>query len=592
MPNVRQSHFCQNPSSLIYFLQRSEKEEDHTMELELTEKQLSKFTKNDIIQLLLQSMENEKQLRKEVSELTRELKSTNQQMQLIIEKWNLAQANRFGRSTEKKLLADEAYDQLELAVVYAECFNEAEATTAGQPPFEPDMDTVEVGAHKRKKQKGKRENDLKDIPHEEIPCELTETELLEKLGPGYRRLKDEVYKRLEFVPASFTVKEYHVAVYVSRDGKTFVKGKRPKKDLFRSSIATPSLLAAILNYKYVNAMPIHRLAQDFRRNDLELAPQVMCSWVIKGCEVYLSLIYDELKKHLFKQPIIQIDETTLKVTNDGRSAGTPSYMWTYLTGEFDASGQKIVIYDYQKTRATDHPRKFLSDFHGTIVSDGYISYKILSEEKGITAAGCYAHARRRFANAIKAAKKDLTDEQLRNTVAGQALERLGVIYKLEGGWKEQPSEYRVKMRNSVLKPLVEEYFSWAKEQIAKKTVLPESETGEGLAYSVNQEIYLKAFLEDGDIPIDNSAAERAIRPFCVGRKNWNIIDTINGAQASAIAYSIAETAKANNLKPYEYFRYLLTELAERVDTKMDAQFTLEDLMPWSPTLPEECRRRI
>ena len=111
-------------------------------------------------------------------------------------------------------------------------------------------------------------------------------------------------------------------------------------------------------------------------------------------------------------------------------------------------------------------------------------------------------------------------------------------------------------------------------------------------YSVNQEIYLKAFLEDGDIPIDNSAAERAIRPFCVGRKNWNIIDTINGAQASAIAYSIAETAKANNLKPYEYFRYLLTELAERVDTKMDAQFTLEDLMPWSPTLPEECRRRI
>lgn len=158
------------------------------MELELTEKQLSKFTKNDIIQLLLQSMENEKQLRKEVSELTRELKSTNQQMQLIIEKWNLAQANRFGRSTEKKLLADEAYDQLELAVMYAECFNEAEATTAGQPPFEPDMDTVEVGAHKRKKQKGKREKDLKDIPHEEIPCELTETELLEKLGPGYRHL--------------------------------------------------------------------------------------------------------------------------------------------------------------------------------------------------------------------------------------------------------------------------------------------------------------------------------------------------------------------------------------------------------------------
>lgn len=562
------------------------------MELELTEKQLSKFTKNDLIRLLPQSMEDNKQNIQKIDELTKELQNTNQQLQLILEKWNLAQASRFGRSTEKKLLADEGYDQLELAVMYAECFNEAEAATAGQPPFEPDMDAVEVGAHKRKKQKGKRESDLKDIPHEEIHCELTEEELLDKLGTGYRRLKDEVYKRLEFVPASFCVKEYHVAVYVSRDGKTFAKGKRPKKDLFRNSIATPSLLAAILNYKYVNAMPIHRLSQDFRRNDLKLAPQVMCSWVIRGSEIYLSLIYDELKRHLLRQPIIQIDETTLKVTRDGRSAGTPSYMWTYLTGEFDTSGQKIVLYDYQKTRATDHPRKFLSDFYGTIVSDGYISYKTLSEEKGITAAGCYAHARRRFANAAKAAKKDLTSEQPRNTVAGQALERLGIIYKLEGGWKDKPSEYRLKMRQSILKPLVEEYFSWAKEQIAKKTVLPGSETGEGLAYSVNQEIYLKAFLEDGDIPIDNSAAERAIRPFCVGRKNWNIIDTINGAQASATAYSIAETAKANNLKPYGYFRYLLTELVERVDAKMNTQFTLDDLMPWSPTLPEECRKKI
>ena len=173
------------------------------MELELTEKQLSKFTKNDLIRLLPQSMEDNKQNIHKIDELTKELQSTNQQLQLILEKWNLAQASRFGRSTEKKLLADEGYDQLELAVMYAECFNEAEAATAGQPPFEPDMDAVEVGAHKRKKQKGKRESDLKDIPHEEIHCELTEEELLDKLGTGYRRLKDEVYKRLEFVPASF-----------------------------------------------------------------------------------------------------------------------------------------------------------------------------------------------------------------------------------------------------------------------------------------------------------------------------------------------------------------------------------------------------
>lgn len=177
----------------------------------------------------------------------------------------------------------------------------------------------------------------------------------------------------------------------------------------------------------------------------------MCRWVIQSSEVYLSLIYEAMKRHLLKQPVIQVDETTLKVTRDGRSTGTSSYMWVYLTGELDTSGKKIIIYDYQKTRATEHPRRFLSDFNGVIVSDGYISYKILSEEKGITAAGCYAHARRRFANAIKAAKKDLTEEQLRNSIAGQALERLGVIYKLEGGWKNSGSEHRQKMRRMVLK---------------------------------------------------------------------------------------------------------------------------------------------
>lgn len=145
-------------------------------------------------------------------------------------------------------------------------------------------------------------------------------------------------------------------------------------------------------------------------------------------------------------------------------------------------------------------------------------------------------------------------------------------------------------RQRILKPLVDEYFDWVKEQIKTCNVLPKSETGEGLSYSINQEKYLRAFLDNGDIPIDNSACERAIRPFCVGRKNWNVIDTVEGAQASAIVYSIAETAKANNLKPYQYFEYLLTELPERISRKKDSTFSLDDLMPWSPKLPMSCRK--
>ena len=561
------------------------------MALALSEEQLVKLNKKDILQLLLESMAQEKELRSQLAVLTDELKRTNQQMQVILEKWNLAQANRFGRSSEKMGYDTGTCQQLELAVMYAECFNEAEATVNDTPPDEPDMEEVTVTAHKRKKHAGKREEDLKDLPHAEpVISTLTEEELLEQLGPGYRQLKDEVYQRLEFHPSSFEVKEYHICVYVSADGKKFAKAKRPQADLFRNSIATPSLLAGILNYKYVNALPVHRLAQDFKRSEVNISPQVMCNWVIKSSEIYFSLVYDWMKDVLLKQPVVQADETTLKVNRDGRKAGSSSYMWVYITGEHDDSGKKIVLYDYCRTRSTEHLREFLSSYKGILVSDGYQSYHTFSKEQSLTSAGCWTHCRRRFVNAIKAAQKDLPEEALKNSIAYQALARISAIYKLDGSWKERTSEYRMEHRQRILKPLVDEYFDWVKEQIKTCNVLPKSETGEGLSYSINQEKYLRAFLDNRDIPIDNSACERAIRPFCVGRKNWNVIDTVEGAQASAIVYSIAETAKANNLKPYQYFEYLLTELPERISRKKDSTFSLDDLMPWSPKLPMSCRK--
>ena len=561
------------------------------MALALSEEQLVKLNKKDILQLLLESMAQEKELRSQLAVLTDELKRTNQQMQVILEKWNLAQANRFGRSSEKMGYDTGTCQQLELAVMYAEYFNEAEATVNETPPDEPDMEEVTVTAHKRKKHAGKREEDLKDLPHAEpVISTLTEEELLEQLGPGYRQLKDEVYQRLEFHPSSFEVKEYHICVYVSADGKKFAKAKRPQADLFRNSIATPSLLAGILNYKYVNALPVHRLAQDFKRSEVNISPQVMCNWVIKSSEIYFSLVYDWMKDVLLKQPVVQADETTLKVNRDGRKAGSSSYMWVYITGEHDDSGKKIVLYDYCRTRSTEHLREFLSSYKGILVSDGYQSYHTFSKEQSLTSAGCWTHCRRRFVNAIKAAQKDLPEEALKNSIAYQALARISAIYKLDGSWKERTSEYRMEHRQRILKPLVDEYFDWVKEQIKTCNVLPKSETGEGLSYSINQEKYLRAFLDNRDIPIDNSACERAIRPFCVGRKNWNVIDTVEGAQASAIVYSIAETAKANNLKPYQYFEYLLTELPERISRKKDSTFSLDDLMPWSPKLPMSCRK--
>ena len=194
------------------------------------------------------------------------------------------------------------------------------------------------------------------------------------------------------------------------------------------------------------------------------------------------------------------------------------------------------------------------------------------------------------ADAIKAADKSNPDAA-KQPVAYEALTRISSFYKLEGALKNLSSEKRLQERQRTIKPLVEEYFAWVKKQLEETEVPPKGKTAQGLQYSVNQEKYLKVFLTDGNVPIDNSANERSIRPFCIGKKNWLFHDTIRGAQASAAIYSVSETAKLNNLKPYYYFKHLLTELPKLCDGKGNINpAKLDHLMPWSEELPEEYRK--
>ncbi len=287
----------------------------------------------------------------------------------------------------------------------------------------------------------------------------------------------------------------------------------------------------------------------------------------------------------------QCDETPLEVIHDGRPAGSKSYMWVHLTGELSDIGP-IVVYEYQKTRHSDHPKEYYKDFKGILMTDGLEQYhKLAREQEGLINANCFAHARRHFANAIKAMGKG-NPEAVKSSVAYKALVRIGAIYDLEGTLKALSPEDRLKERQTSIKPLVEEYFAWVKEVIADGSVLPKSETAKGLQYSINQEEYLKVFLTDGEVPIDDSASERALRNFTIGRKNWMTINTIRGAQASAVIYSITETARANNLNVYYYIRHLLTELQQLVDENGNIeQSVLEPLMPWSKILPADCYRK-
>lgn len=512
-----------------------------------------------------------------------QLDTLNANIETLIEQIRIANQHRFGRHTETMESID---GQLSF-------FDEAESLYDESAP-EPDVDEVLPVKKKKAKTKGQRELDLKDFPEDIIPVHSVSTEKLDAFyGKGnWKRMPDETYKRLRHEPESWTVEVHTVEVYVGTDGDhqdEFMRGDRPK-DLLRNSIVTPSLLASILNVKYVNSSALHRVEQEFERNGVNISRQTMSNWIIKCSDRYFTPLWDRMKKELLKLPVTQSDETPTQVIHDGKHPGSKSYMWVHRSGEFFHENP-IVLYEYQTGRAHEFPLEFYRDYKGVLVTDSLSQYHLVEKKlDGLRNANCWAHARRDLADAVKAMEKKDTNA-VRRSVAYQALSRIGQIYKLDEALKDLPVEKRLQERQENIRPLVEEYFAWVKKQLAENTVPPKSRTADGLKYSVNQEKYLKVFLEDGDVPIDNSASERAIKTFCLGKKNWMFHNTVNGAQASAVIYSISETAKLNNLRPYYYFRHLLTELPKLCDEtgNIDSE-KLDALLPWSKELPEECRK--
>jgi len=513
-----------------------------------------------------------------VMSLQDQMTQMNENLEKLIEQVRIGNQLRFGRHSES---LDVINGQLSL-------FNEAEALSedsAGEPVIEEVLPAVP----RKKKQRGKRDEDLSGFEEEQILHSVPLEKLCEMYGEGnYKRMPDESYKRLRYEPASWTVEVHTVEVYVGTDGlhqDEFVRGDRPK-DLLRNSIVTPSLEAAIINGKYVNSIPLYRIEQEFQRNGVSISRQNMANWTILCAQRYFQPVYERMKEELLKCHVTQCDETPVEVIRDGRCAGSKSYMWVHRSGEY-YKDKPIVLYEYQKTRHHDHPETFYQGFKGVLVTDGLSQYHLIEKKlDGLINANCWAHCRRSFADAVKAMKDRKIAKQ---SIAYQALLRIGTIYKLDEALKNLTPEERLRERQKSVKPVVEEYFVWVKETL--KEQLPKGETAKGLKYSINQERHLKVFLSDGEVPIDNSASERSIRTFCVGKKNWVLINSIKGAQASAVIYSISETAKLNALSTYNYFCYLLTELPKLSDKNGDIdKNSLEPLLPWAVNLPEICHR--
>ncbi len=478
----------------------------------------------------------------------------------------LLTAKRFGRSSEKT-----NKNQLQL---FEDAFNEAEANAE---PFAPEPELVSVAAHQRSKSKKKKAADLEGLPETVIEYRLPEEELTCSCGHERHIIGQEVTKELVVVPAQFSVTKHVQYVYACRhcenhgDGTTPAVVKAPKPNrAFPGSIASPSAVAHVIEEKYVMGVPLYRQEQQWSRRGVNLSRQNMANWIMHA-QHWLQPIYDRMKEKLLAQGIIYADETTIQVLKeDGKKAESQSYMWLYRSGR---DGPGIVLFEYQPTRSGEHPKGFLKGFKGYLVTDAYAGYNGIPD---VTRVSCWAHARRGFDEAIKAAGKRAQDPK-----ALEGLKFCNALFDIERELEDLDPKERFEQRLQRSKPVLEAFLAWLEKTSAE--CVQQSHLGKAVSYCLKHWKELNNFLLDGRLELSNNRAERSIKPFVIGRKNFLFCVTPRGARASATTYSIVESAKENGLKPYEYLKYLFTELPNA------AAKDLDEFLPWSETIPDYCR---
>lgn len=544
--------------------------------IQLSDEQLHNLGKEALIIIVSSLQDQLHSLQSQLDHANAQLSDTNRQIELLTEQIRIMNQRHFGRKSEANL------SEIDGQISLFDSFNEVEYLNQNSAK-EPEIEEIVISSYRRSKTKGKREADLDGLPARIIEHRLSDEELAAKFPNGYKDLPIEVYKRLHIIPETFIVDEHHVHVYASKsnDG-TILKAPRPR-DLFRNSIATPALVASIINGKYTNALPLERQAKTYKMNGINLATNTMANWVIRSTDMYLSLIYDRMHELIYDSKVIHADETPVKVMridNAKIKNGKKTYMWVYRNRSLKGT-HPIVLYDWQDSRRSDHPREFLKTFSGTVVTDGYqVYHKLEKEREDLKVAGCWIHARRPFADFIKSV--GLT--AAKGSIAQEAYDMITEMLRIDNTFDDLPVSDRKKQRQLVLSDKVDAYFAWVKQKYTQVT--QNGSIGKALAYSINQEKHLRVFLSDGNIPMDNNYAEQAIRPFTLGRKNFVLIESSNGAKASAVLYSLVETAKANGLNTFEYFNLLLTEIPQHVDDN-NLRF-LDNLLPWSPLVQKAC----
>lgn len=519
----------------------------------------STYTAAEVAELICPLADSIALLQKENAELKRKLEHTN-------EVFANAQRAWFGQSSEKNSYV--LHDQ-------ASFFNEAEKEQAPKAE-EPTPDTILVPQHERKKKRSQADM-LNGLP-EEVLLELPEDQLVcgkcgGKMKPiGKKFLRHEMM----IIPKQMKLLAYYAVTYAcdscEKDtGFAHIVTVKPPVPLMKHSLASPSTVAYIMTQKYVDGLPLARQEKMWAREGISLSRATMANWVIRCSDTWLKPLYKHMKQELLTHSVIHADETVVQVLKeDGKPATSESRMWLYASAALIR--HQVRLFEYQPDRSGKRPEAFLKDFTGVLVTDGYQGYNLLTK---VTHCGCWAHTRRKWREAMP------DGTTVKTSKAAVGFQYCNKLFAEERKCADYKPEYRQEYRQNKEMTLLEEYYAWL------NTLHPEkgSKLEEAVRYSLNQKQQLTAFLSNGEVPISNNLAENAIRPFTLGRKNWLFCDTTKGAEASAIMYSLVESAKANGVEPFAYLQHVLPQLPYLGKTHSHQE--LESLMPSAPYIQQE-----
>ena len=485
------------------------------------------------------------------AELRNLLAKRDAELRYLQEQLNLALHRRFGKSSEKNPGQHELFDEPEQII-------EEEADTVDDGD---DIEVLTVPAHERKTRGRKALPE--HLPRIDVIHDMDDADkFCDTDGHALHKIGEDVSEQLEIIPAKIQVLRNIRIKYGCRACETGVKTAPMPAQLIPKSMATPGLLSYIATSKYVDALPLYRQEQMFKRIGVEISRATLAFWMIQVGKALAPLI-TLLEEALLSGNVIHMDETPVQVLNEpGRKAQSQSYMWVRMGGITD---HPIVLFNYDQSRGSDVPLRLLDGFTGHLMSDGYAGYHAVTRQ-GITGIGCWAHARRKFKEAEKVQGKSQGSGKVH-----LALSEIQKLYAIERQIADKPPDEKQAIRQARAGPILSKMRSWLDK--SRTQVLPKGTLGKALAYLDGEWPRLIRYVDDGRLPIDNNPCENAIRPFVIGRKNWIFSQSQAGVEASAAIYSLIETAKRSGHEPWHYLNHVLTALPT---TKPD---DVEKLLP-------------